>query len=772
VQGATSIVRIVIVALIAFGVWALVRYGNPLPPAKPVDAPATAFSAARAEDVLARILGPERPHPNSTEENAAVRERILEEYARLGIRATPFRDFGCTVNPNFGFMSCGTVTDILAELVPGKGKAVLLMAHYDSVPAGPGASDDESSVATIIESARALKARGGKTLHPVLALNTDGEESGLIGASAFLRDPARAALPGAVVNAEARGNQGESLFFQSSPGDGPLVDLYAKSVSRYATGSLFNVVYRLMPNDTDLTIFLRRGGYIDYNFAFIGNLPHYHTPLDTRADLNPQTLQTHGDAVLGIAQGLANTPFEQLKGDDAIYLEILGKYLPRLPAPYALRLALAVLGLLIAAWVASPSARRPNGDVFGPRISRGWAFAILPVTLVGAAALGWLLLEIASLVSGSPDPSHAYPTLFRASLALGTFGAAFAAARLATPRDGALATWIWIAFLATVSGALLPGLSPYYLFPALIAAPVFFLVALLFQAWRGVADDIAIVVAALPALLIQLEVGNTSEDVMGLLLYGLFAVPLALALATLMPLAHPRALSRGLWSSLALAMFAGAIVLAVAQGFEPANTARSPLRLNLSYVEDHTKNRAYWAAATNVPLPASLKAAAPFSTTAETPLPVLPFSMYTANAGAMRFAPPTADKWGEKAFGTQERRVVLVLHGSDEATALVLFVPKEAHLESVSMNGDTIRVPAAWKKLERNVIACVSSDCHNKTITLELGTRAAQTFTLIERRTGLPEDGAKLIAARPNWAVPFTQGDMTVLVNTVKLPKM
>ena len=34
------------------------------------------------------------------------------------------------------------MTDIIAEVVPGEGKAIVLMAHYDSVPAGPGASDE------------------------------------------------------------------------------------------------------------------------------------------------------------------------------------------------------------------------------------------------------------------------------------------------------------------------------------------------------------------------------------------------------------------------------------------------------------------------------------------------------------------------------------------------------------------------------------------------------------------------------------------------------
>ena len=38
-----------------------------------------------------------------------------------------------------------------------QGPAVLLAAHYDSVAAGPGASDDGTGAATVLEIARALK---------------------------------------------------------------------------------------------------------------------------------------------------------------------------------------------------------------------------------------------------------------------------------------------------------------------------------------------------------------------------------------------------------------------------------------------------------------------------------------------------------------------------------------------------------------------------------------------------------------------------------------
>ena len=51
------------------------------------------------------------------------------------------------------------------------------MAHYDSVPFGPGAADDGAGVVTLLETARALKA-GPPLKNDVIFLFTDGEEAG------------------------------------------------------------------------------------------------------------------------------------------------------------------------------------------------------------------------------------------------------------------------------------------------------------------------------------------------------------------------------------------------------------------------------------------------------------------------------------------------------------------------------------------------------------------------------------------------------------------
>ena len=264
-----AVVRVIALAALCVAIWALSKYGYARPEVLAENAPATEFSAGRAYATLGRLLGPEKPHPVSTPENAAVRARIQAEFARLGVKTSTYTAFACNAWRGFNYIPCATVTDVLAEIVPGQGKAIVLLAHYDSVPAGPGASDDESGVSIVLETARALRARGAKSLHPVLAVITDGEEAGLLGAQAFLENAALKARVGAVVNVEARGTRGRSLLFQTSPGDSALIDLYARSVPFYSTSSLFAEIYRALPNASVLLI---RRSPIDSCFAMYRTL--------------------------------------------------------------------------------------------------------------------------------------------------------------------------------------------------------------------------------------------------------------------------------------------------------------------------------------------------------------------------------------------------------------------------------------------------------------------------------------------------------------------
>ena len=76
-----------------------------------------------------------------------------------------------------------TDPNIVARYGPAAGKALLVMAHYDTVRASPGAIDNAAAVGVLLELARVLAAEPPP--HPVILAFTAREEDGLIGAEAL-----------------------------------------------------------------------------------------------------------------------------------------------------------------------------------------------------------------------------------------------------------------------------------------------------------------------------------------------------------------------------------------------------------------------------------------------------------------------------------------------------------------------------------------------------------------------------------------------------------
>lgn len=532
--------RIWFLGLLAVGFWLLSVYGSgPVPLS--ADAPATAFSAARADATLARLLGPEVAHPRGSPAAAAYRERLKAELTRIGVPYEEQVRESCYGRNGWHF--CGTITNIRALAVPGTGKEVLLMAHTDSVRTGPGACDDGCGVATILEILRAVKARGLTNNRPIAALFTDGEESGLLGSAAYAGDPAARGRTGVVVNVEARGNRGPSVLFQTSPGDAAFVDLYARAAPHPAASSLYAEIYKILPTDTDLTPFLQ-AGVTSANFAFIGGVQDYHTARDRRAAISPASLQHEGENVLAMTVALATTDPASLKSGDGIYVDLFTRVMPRLPKDWALPLSGAAFVMITLAGYFTPRERRmPQRPVVA---------ALAPVLLMALCiGAGFSLHGLASWIGGSADPSLHHPVWLRWSLAFGVWGMALFTARWA----GGIACWLWFAGLAVAAAIWLPGASPYFLFPSLVAAP------LLLATVRG-GRKTAYFVAALGVLTIWAAFNAGSEDIMGLRVHALFTVTAAFAAMALLPLMAGRRLGYS-----ALASCAMALLLAVIAGF-------------------------------------------------------------------------------------------------------------------------------------------------------------------------------------------------------------
>ena len=111
-------------------------------------------------------------------------------------------------------------------------------------------------------------------------------------------------------------------MFETGAGNAAFVSAWAAEVDRPVTNSSLYALYKLLPTDTDLTVY-KAQGWPGLNFAFADGYSRYHTRLDDLAHLDPRTLQHHGDNILAAARALASLPDEAAGGGDAVWIDAL-----------------------------------------------------------------------------------------------------------------------------------------------------------------------------------------------------------------------------------------------------------------------------------------------------------------------------------------------------------------------------------------------------------------------------------------------------------------
>src|ERR1700730_17077472 len=132
------------IALVVFVLCGLAGLHFEAPP-RPLPEPAQGeVSAQRALKHLQGIA--HKPHPIGSAEHDVVRDYILQTLSSTGF--SPEVQKTTAINKKYGIAA--TVENIMARLKGSEGgKAVVLVAHYDSVVTGPGASDDRAAVAAM-----------------------------------------------------------------------------------------------------------------------------------------------------------------------------------------------------------------------------------------------------------------------------------------------------------------------------------------------------------------------------------------------------------------------------------------------------------------------------------------------------------------------------------------------------------------------------------------------------------------------------------------------
>ncbi len=309
--------------------WAGIEAEKP-PRALGEGAPVDVFSAGRARGDVEAIA--QAPHPMGSKDAARVREYLVTRLKELGLEP----QLQTSIERE------GPAWNVLARR-NGKGprgkKAILLSAHYDSVAEGPGAGDDASGVAVILETLRAIQC-GPPLERDLIVLFDDGEEVGFDGSVMFVNEHPWAREVGLALNFDARGNSGPSVMFETSDGNGWLIGQYARAVSQPLATSLSMDVYRAMPNDTDLTIY-KEAGLPGLNFAFGAGIAAYHTADDQPQSLNGDTVQHHGQNALETTRWFGALDLDHPPTDDVIYFSVLSRTVIAYPITWARPLALA-----------------------------------------------------------------------------------------------------------------------------------------------------------------------------------------------------------------------------------------------------------------------------------------------------------------------------------------------------------------------------------------------------------------------------------------------
>lgn len=436
------------------------------PPEIVTNAPLSEFSSMRAWEYLKTVAS--KPHPIGSPAHAEVRDYIVSELVKMGL--DPQVQKTTAVNNRWGSAyHAATVENIVAKLKgTANTRAVLLVAHYDAAPSSLGASDDGAAIVSLLETLRALKA-SAPLENDVIFLATDGEEIGLLGAIAFVQQHPWAKDVGVVLNFEARGDHGPSVMFQTSDENGWLIEELAENVDRPVANSLSADVYKLLPNDTDFTIF-DRAGMNGLNFAYIEGVNSYHSSLDNIANLDERSLQHHGMNALALARGFGNSDLNgPTSRSKAVYFDLFGRTLIHYSRTTAL--VLTTLVAFITFGVIVLGLKRGLLTLSG----QVWGFLALLLSIIGATLLvmlvWWTLEALAgsqtSFQRGDTSTNHLYLTGF-VLLTVAITATIYDLFRKRVTADNlAIGALLWFLLLLIVSHIYFPGGSYLLVWPLL-----------------------------------------------------------------------------------------------------------------------------------------------------------------------------------------------------------------------------------------------------------------------------------------------------------------
>lgn len=331
-----------VLLLLLLTVWYLFNFSRPSY-SENEEIAETSFSTTRAFHHVEQMST--APHFVGSPDHNRVRNYIVDRLQDLGLEVQTQNGYSLNKNGALSY-----ARNILARIPgDGTGKSLVLMSHYDSAGhSSYGASDAASGVATILEGVRAFLAEGESHSNDIILLITDVEEVGLLGARLFVKEHPWAKDADLALNFESRGSGGNSfMLLETNEGNANLIRQFKNAGANYpVTNSLAYSVYKMLPNDTDLTVLREQGNINGFNFAFIDDHYDYHTANDIPANLDKETLAHQGSYLMPLLDYFKDADLSRLDADeDLIYFSVPPGDL--ITYPFSWIMPMLLLGLLL-----------------------------------------------------------------------------------------------------------------------------------------------------------------------------------------------------------------------------------------------------------------------------------------------------------------------------------------------------------------------------------------------------------------------------------------
>ena len=549
-----------------------------------LDMPDTTFSTDRALEHVEAISI--KPHAVGFDAHETVKKYIIDQLTQMGLEPSTQKGYTAGDWGNFS-----KTENIIARINGSQpGKTLVLLSHYDSNPhSSMGASDAASGVATILEGVRAYLASDAIPKNDILILFSDAEELGLNGADLFVNRHPRAKDVGLVLNFEARGSGGQSyMLIETNRGNEKLIEEFTKADPDYpVANSLVYSVYKLLPNDTDLTVFREDRDIEGFNFAFIDDHYDYHTALDNYDRLDKNSLAHQGSYLMPLLHHFSQADLTDLKSlNDSIYFNVpLFKFISY-PFDWIWPMFYLALVLLVALLFDGFKIKRLNLKEIG----RGFLPLLLTLTINGIAgwyawsALKWIYPQYNDILHGFTYNGHMYIIAF----VLFSLGVCFRVYHhyreipISNLLVAPLIIWLIISWGLT---SYLPGAS-YFILPlyALLGS-------LMISLQEEKSNLYFLVVLAFPAIWIYTPFIQMFPVGLGLKMLVASTVLTTLTFFLLLPVFEAYKHKKRI-ASLSFLLFLGFMVSA---HINSGNKSENPKPTSLLYILNTDKNKAQWA---------------------------------------------------------------------------------------------------------------------------------------------------------------------------------